>query len=269
MLESVGKKLEQARLQKKLSVEEVAFATKIRPERILDLEKDEYRHFPNLTYAKGFLTLYAKFLGVNVAEYTASLGKANPVGVSDYEYLSHDPETHSARKEPVRGRPLGSLVLFALLLLVGVLGFYLLIGYQRLGQGITNEAAPTATASPTPVQAPVTQAVQPEAPVAPTPEAVPPGNDSTVEVRRAEPVAVPQPTPQMELVIEPLRKTWLRLQKDDLQAAPVFEGFVDRKTGPITFQGTRFWVSVAEKSAVRITRGGVAVAEDDPLVIVQ
>ena len=54
MVESVGRKLQQARLAQKLEIEDVAERTKIRPDRIIDLEADEYSHFPNLTYAKSF-----------------------------------------------------------------------------------------------------------------------------------------------------------------------------------------------------------------------
>ncbi len=63
MVESVGRILQQARLARKLEIEDVAERTKIRPDRLIDLEADEYSHFPNLTYAKSFLAKYARFLG--------------------------------------------------------------------------------------------------------------------------------------------------------------------------------------------------------------
>lgn len=277
MLESVGKTLEQARLQKKLSVEEVAFATKIRADRILDMEKDDFRNFPNLTYAKSFLTLYAKFLGVNIAEYTASLGKANPVGVSDYEYLSHDSAAHVPKPESRTGRPIGSLFFIVLLLILGVLSFYLFIGYQRLGRGVATEPIPTPTpeaVAPSPTPAPVepTPVLEPAPTPVPAEQALAPVQDGTVEVRRAQPaqpIQTPTPVPEFELLVEPLRKTSLRIQKDDPQAAPVFDGLVNSKTGALKFQGARFWVSVGDKKAVKISRGGVAVEEGDPLVVVQ
>src|ERR1700722_15638935 len=68
MVESVGRKLQQARLARKLEIEDVAERTKIRPDRIIDLEADEYSHFPNLTYAKSFLVKYASFLGRDIQE---------------------------------------------------------------------------------------------------------------------------------------------------------------------------------------------------------
>src|ERR1700694_4731199 len=54
MAESVGRKLQQARLARKLEIEDVAELTKIRPDRIIDLEAGGYSPFSNLTYAKNF-----------------------------------------------------------------------------------------------------------------------------------------------------------------------------------------------------------------------
>ena len=68
MVESVGRKLQQARVARKLEIEDVAERIKIRPDRIIDLEADEYSHFPNLTYAKSFLAKYASFLGLDIQE---------------------------------------------------------------------------------------------------------------------------------------------------------------------------------------------------------
>ena len=59
---------EESRLARKLGIEDVAEQTKIRPDRIIDLEADEYSHFPNLTYAKSFLAKYASFLGRDIQE---------------------------------------------------------------------------------------------------------------------------------------------------------------------------------------------------------
>src|SRR5271165_943473 len=88
MVESVGRKLQQARLAKKLEIEDVAEKTKIRPNRIIDLEADEYAHFPNLTYAKSFLANYARFLGVDIQEELEKFQAARTISVGDYQYLS-------------------------------------------------------------------------------------------------------------------------------------------------------------------------------------
>ena len=88
MAESVGRKLQQARLARKLGIEDVAEQTKIRPDRIIDLEADEYSHFPNLTYAKSFLAKYASFLGRDIQEELDKFQISPTISMGDYQYLS-------------------------------------------------------------------------------------------------------------------------------------------------------------------------------------
>ena len=88
MTSSVGKKLQQARIGKQLSIEEAARVTRIRPDKLIDLEEDNYSNFPSMSYAKGFLLLYARFLGVDVRDFADTLHAPNPVSTEDYEYLS-------------------------------------------------------------------------------------------------------------------------------------------------------------------------------------
>ena len=91
MAESVGWKLQQARLARRLEIEDVAETTKIRPERIIDLEADEYRHFPNLTYAKSFLAKYAKFLEVDIQDELDKFQVGRTISLAAYQYLTGPP----------------------------------------------------------------------------------------------------------------------------------------------------------------------------------
>ncbi len=113
MVESVGRKLQQARLARKLEIEDVAEKTKIRPDRIIDLEADEYAHFPNLTYAKSFLAKYARFLGVDIQEELEKFQiSARPISMGDYQYLSSvaGPESRaSTAMDHEESRPKGSV----------------------------------------------------------------------------------------------------------------------------------------------------------------
>lgn len=64
-MESVGEKLRQARLQKKLSFEEVYRRTRIHPQVLEALEQDRAHNFLSLIYIKGFLKTYAQYLGLD------------------------------------------------------------------------------------------------------------------------------------------------------------------------------------------------------------
>jgi cytoskeletal protein RodZ len=104
MVDSVGKRLQRARLAKKLEIDDVAEATKIRPERIIDLEGDEYGHFPNLTYAKSFLAKYARFLEVDIEEELENFHVSRTISLGDYQYLASAPAPDFSPVKP-RLRP--------------------------------------------------------------------------------------------------------------------------------------------------------------------
>src|SRR5271154_2491984 len=90
-VDSPGKKLHDRRLEKQMSVADAARLTHIRPDRILDLEKDDYSNFPSLAYARGFLLIYARLLEVDVSQAVVRLENSNPVDIDEYEYLSGKP----------------------------------------------------------------------------------------------------------------------------------------------------------------------------------
>ncbi len=64
-MESIGEKLRQARLQKKLSFEEVYRRTRVHPQVLEALEQDRAHNFLSPIYIKGFLKTYAQYLGLD------------------------------------------------------------------------------------------------------------------------------------------------------------------------------------------------------------
>jgi cytoskeleton protein RodZ len=66
-MKTVGKQLQEARLAKEWSPELAARETKIKIERLRDLEADDYSNFSSPTYARGFVRTYARSL--NLDEY--------------------------------------------------------------------------------------------------------------------------------------------------------------------------------------------------------
>ena len=65
LMKTVGKQLEEARLAKNWTPEMASRETKIKVERVKDLEGDDYSHFNNATYARGFVRTYARALGLD------------------------------------------------------------------------------------------------------------------------------------------------------------------------------------------------------------
>lgn len=137
MAETIGKKLRVTRESKGLSLNDVAFETRMHPSFVEALEMDDYSAFANTTYARSFLTLYCRFLNVEAGDAieqfsggrnvtwnsNGSLTVLQTVGGAD----SAPRERFFARPEPVamgKGRnaprfPIG-LGLMVLLLLVAI-----------------------------------------------------------------------------------------------------------------------------------------------------
>jgi cytoskeletal protein RodZ len=221
MVESVGRKLQQARLARKLEIEEIAERTKIRPDRIIDLEADEYSHFPNLTYAKSFLAKYARFLEVDIQEELDNFQISSTISMGDYQYLSSYPGqnhgqqprwTQRIQPKGFRVPPVVVMVL-VLIVLVGVPVFsYLALNIPRVAgtnfEATPDKGNPSAVEPPKPVGTTPLAADSLKSLAAPSPaaetaavaspassQAQEPKADSTdarIEVRRALPAGASQ-----------------------------------------------------------------------------
>ena len=64
-MKTVGKQLQEARLARNWTPELAARETKIKVDRLRDLEADDYSHFTSPTYARGFVRTYARALGLD------------------------------------------------------------------------------------------------------------------------------------------------------------------------------------------------------------
>ena len=183
MVESVGKKLNQARLKRGLTIDEAAHATKLRPDKIAALETDDYSRFANNIYAKGFLQIYARFLNVDVSEFARTLDNANPISVSDYQYLSNAPtprrETTRVERQERKAPSLAPLLFFVVLVVVGLFASWIVMKYKQ----INNEETAKGSHPSTEVAS---------APATPEPVAITP---APAGAQAPAPVAVAQPTP--------------------------------------------------------------------------
>ena len=102
-----------------------------------------------------------------------------------------------------------------------------------------------------------------------------------VEVRRALPVNGPEPaitvetaakaslsTPDVKLEVRVLKRTYVKVTKDEEDAQPVFDGFAAPDSRPIVVEGKRFWVHVSDKGAVEVRKDGqLILGNSDDIVI--
>jgi len=218
-IEGLGKKFQEARKARSLSLDEAARLTKIRQARLAEIEADDFSNFPSLAYAKGFLQIYGKFLDVDVSPYLDTFETSGQITVDGYSYLQESPRAPKSVRVPVvrREGPRTSIMPLVIGLAVLFVGFWLvrlLLNVQRIaprttqtqteitatptpGATVATIAAPRAQPVETPPQVAATSAPTRPAVVAPTaaPTAIaaatpsaPSPTPSEPEVRRAQPV---------------------------------------------------------------------------------
>lgn len=96
----IGKQLLRARESRGISLEEASHATRIRKEMIEALEADNMDAFANRAYAKNFLLLYGRYLGLDVKSVASEIDTGLHVTVGNYQYLTHANETTDGPARP-------------------------------------------------------------------------------------------------------------------------------------------------------------------------
>ena len=303
MVETVGMRLQKARQAKNWSVDEVAAATKIRPERIVDLERDDLSGFPSLVYGRSFLVKYAKHLGVDIQDDLEQIQVGSTVGLGQYHYLRATPPP-KYQPQPRRREPIGLkispalLAILALLILIGIpVIAFLAINISRLSGGASSPdqtaiESPSSDVKRTPGQVARTdgQTKEPESSASPTPTASvsvvqatpsPAASGETVQVRRALPVTPPEPVTQPSasptpgaatmdtLEIRVRERTWLRVTKDKPNGEPIYNDFISPHSSPIVVQGKRFWLKLPDKNALELRKNGQEVATPDNDIVIE
>ena len=188
-IEGLGKKFQEARRARDLTLDEAARMTKIRPARLAEIEADDFSQFPSLAYAKGFLLIYGKFLDVDVTPYLDAFEDSERVTVDGYSYLQDNPPPKPVSAPVVRRRrrspspSRGSdrispmpLIFGVLVLVIGFLAMKFILNLQRLAPGRAEPAAqisPSAASTPSSTTPPPATAETPASNVASAPATAP------------------------------------------------------------------------------------------------
>jgi cytoskeleton protein RodZ len=136
MSQETGLRLRKARSARGLSIEEAAQATRIGKEQIRMLESGDFHAFPSPAYCRGFLSIYGKFLGVDVSLEMTSMEGVNPLGEKTYDYLKNIPPAplpEDSFAAPERTPSFVPLIIFIVLLAAGSGVLWLLFNLKRLG----------------------------------------------------------------------------------------------------------------------------------------
>ncbi len=262
-MEGLGEKFQKARLARNLTLEEAARMTKIRPQKLAELEAEDFSHFPSLAYAKGFLLIYGKFLNVDVTPYLEAFETSETMTVDGYSYLQDNPVPPPRRTEVVRRRePTANRAsLMPLIIGLGVLivGFYVLKTVMDLRRIKPAEergnagavAVATATPVPVPTAAPTAAAIV-------APRALPADETPapTAVAVATPPPEVPSPTPQPTVVAAAPAEP----EPEVRRAEPVNPAELAKAAAPMasptpspTPVANRFDIRPLKKTFVRIT----------------
>ncbi|HEY4270714.1 MAG TPA: helix-turn-helix domain-containing protein [Candidatus Udaeobacter sp.] len=307
-IEGLGKKFQDARRARNLTLDEAARMTKIRPQRLAEIESDDFSQFPSLAYAKGFLLIYGKFLDVDVTPYLGAFEDSESVTVDGYSYLQESERAKPVSAPVTRRRAAPSvsnnrvspmpLIVGVVVLVIGFFGMKFLLNVQRLAPGkgqATAQMSPSSTpalassgASPVgstnvnaaPTIAPAASPVPPLGPPE-TRKALAVDSSAEPEVRKAKPVTKedlkqgPTATNSPSSESSEQNRVAIRPLKRTYvrvtlgdEGKPAFERWVSPADGPVEFHGKHVSIRVLDRESVAITKNGQALQENDQDVTV-
>lgn len=93
MTDTIGQKLRQARLARTLTLEQVAQETHVRVHYLQAMESNDFERIPSEAQARGFLRIYANFLGLQNEDLLPSVEEVTP---ADKTYIEKQPQDISA-----------------------------------------------------------------------------------------------------------------------------------------------------------------------------
>ena len=118
----VGDRLAQERKRQGLTIEDVAKATKIRPEFLSAIEKGDYKKLPSSAYIQGFVRNYTEYLGLPIKETIAVFKRE----FDEREYLGVLPDSFTKKQTSVlSGFRLGPTTMLLGIIILFVVGFML------------------------------------------------------------------------------------------------------------------------------------------------
>ncbi len=253
----IGERLRNAREARGLSLDEIEAATRIRRRYLEALEAEAFGELPGSAYARGFLRVYASYLGLPADEL---------IGL--YPDLRAGPAvSHGAPVEvritpatpPSRARRV--ITAIAAVLILGLVGLaYMLYGQIRQFAQTPPAAAPVAP-SPARVgpgtpgrtlaarQSPSSQPAQPPQ----QPAAAPPAPPAPAAPAPTAPGALTSP---LRMVVVATDRSWVRTVADGVT---VYEGFLSAGDRQVWEARRQITIRIGNASALDVTVNGHAL----------
>src|SRR5438445_9144274 len=232
-IEGLGRKFQEARKARNLSLEEAARLTRIRQSRLAEIEAYDFSNFPSLAYAKGFLQIYGKFLEVDVSSYLDAFETSGHLTVDGYSYLQDAPAPkaprgHRSSRRTENARP--SLLPFLIGIAILVAGFSFLRFISKLNQIAPHPTEAAASAAPSATVATIVapRALPVESPARVAATAPPVKSTPTIALPAATPIpsaiAVETPVLPVPRAVEPEGRRAVPVRPQEVAAAQANNG---------------------------------------------
>ncbi len=124
---TAGKGLQQLRIEKNISIEDVADETKISTNNIRAIEEEEYEKLPADTFVRGLVTLYGNFLGTDgtkiAAQFLAERGSGSSGFIRREKIITDNHASSLSAKKLAEPSHISSATIALILLAVITLSF--------------------------------------------------------------------------------------------------------------------------------------------------
>ena len=133
----VGARLGGARVKAGISLEKAAKDTRIRVQRLREIEADDFSGFSHPTYSRLFLLDYAEYLGISPDEIRPLLPDRAGAGAGGFEYidaLARDPSSPVSPRPYKRPNLFKIFVIVAAALILAAVGLYVYATVKKIGR---------------------------------------------------------------------------------------------------------------------------------------
>jgi len=161
---TIGAMLSAKREQLGIAIERAAKESRIRAQRLREIEEDDFSQLSNASYARMFVIAYAKYLGIPREDLDAFLPEQGVASSDDYQYIRatatvlptirYEPKSPPSPKKRLVITVVSTVLIVALVLAGGVIT-YLAINLPRITTALEESKPEPVVVVPTPPVLPV------------------------------------------------------------------------------------------------------------------
>ncbi len=127
-MKSIGQQLREARIARKMTLEAASKATKIKVEQLMELENNNYARFAAPAYARGFIRIYARMLGLDehrlIDQLDGFIDEQDEEIFLNSNPVNYIPDEIEDKNQGMTKREVGMMIAGGVMLcIIGILGY--------------------------------------------------------------------------------------------------------------------------------------------------